>query len=71
MCYSKYFFFHVSVAKYLNYGIFIYLFQSSSFWETANKFIRRRLMRAVPRQITTILQADVLWNIGIRGKLIL
>ncbi|CAL1268054.1 unnamed protein product [Larinioides sclopetarius] len=39
----------------------------STFWETAGKFVRRRLMRALPRQITSILQADVLWNIGIRG----
>ncbi|XP_054714164.1 membrane-bound transcription factor site-1 protease-like [Uloborus diversus] len=39
----------------------------STFWESAGKFVRRRLMRAVPRQITSTLQADVLWNIGIRG----
>ncbi|XP_035231540.1 membrane-bound transcription factor site-1 protease-like [Stegodyphus dumicola] len=39
----------------------------SSFWESAGKFVRRRLMRALPRQITSTLQADVLWNIGIRG----
>ncbi|XP_071040953.1 membrane-bound transcription factor site-1 protease isoform X2 [Parasteatoda tepidariorum] len=39
----------------------------SSLWETAGNFVRRRLMRVLPRQITNILQADVLWNIGVRG----
>lgn len=28
---------------------------------------RRRLLRAIPRQITSVLQADVLWGMGITG----
>uniref|UniRef100_A0A182JD67 Membrane-bound transcription factor site-1 protease n=1 Tax=Anopheles atroparvus TaxID=41427 RepID=A0A182JD67_ANOAO len=28
----------------------------------------RRLLRAIPRQITSLLKADVLWNMGITGK---
>lgn len=28
----------------------------------------RRLLRAVPRQITSALQADMLWNLGFSGK---
>ncbi|XP_050499570.1 membrane-bound transcription factor site-1 protease isoform X1 [Diabrotica virgifera virgifera] len=28
----------------------------------------RRLLRAIPRQITSVLQADSLWNMGITGK---
>ena len=28
---------------------------------------RRRLLRAIPRQITSVLQADILWSMGITG----
>ncbi|CAO1416110.1 unnamed protein product [Diamesa tonsa] len=33
-----------------------------------NSHSNRRLLRAIPRQITTILKADVLWGMGITGK---
>lgn len=32
------------------------------FWQS------RKLLRTIPRQITSVLQADVLWNMGITGK---
>ncbi|XP_052862529.1 membrane-bound transcription factor site-1 protease, partial [Anopheles cruzii] len=34
----------------------------------ANRHTNRRLLRAIPRQITSLLKADVLWNMGITGK---
>ncbi|XP_065207712.1 membrane-bound transcription factor site-1 protease [Planococcus citri] len=37
------------------------------FWHSASRYLGRRLLRAVPKQITTILQADVLWSMGITG----
>lgn len=33
-----------------------------------NSHSNRRLLRAIPRQITSILKADALWSIGITGK---
>ncbi|XP_035792617.1 membrane-bound transcription factor site-1 protease-like isoform X2 [Anopheles albimanus] len=33
-----------------------------------NRHANRRLLRAIPRQITSLLKADVLWNMGITGK---
>uniref|UniRef100_A0A2M4AEG0 Membrane-bound transcription factor site-1 protease n=1 Tax=Anopheles triannulatus TaxID=58253 RepID=A0A2M4AEG0_9DIPT len=33
-----------------------------------NRHSNRRLLRAIPRQITSLLKADVLWNMGITGK---
>lgn len=38
------------------------------FWQASGRHTSRRLLRAVPRQITSVLQADVLWNMGITGK---
>lgn len=35
---------------------------------SANRVQNRRLLRAVPRQITSLLKADVLWGMGITGK---
>jgi len=35
---------------------------------STNSHSNRRLLRAIPRQITTILKADVLWGMGITGK---
>ncbi|XP_055385918.1 membrane-bound transcription factor site-1 protease isoform X2 [Condylostylus longicornis] len=32
------------------------------------KHANRRLLRAIPRQITSMLKADVLWSLGITGK---
>lgn len=37
----------------------------SAFWPNGVK--GRRLLRTVPRQITSILQADVLWEMGVTG----
>lgn len=36
--------------------------------QLTNRHSSRRLLRAIPRQITHILQADVLWARGITGK---
>lgn len=36
--------------------------------ESANRLQNRRLLRAVPRQITSLLKADVLWSMGITGR---
>lgn len=36
-------------------------------WQATARHTSRRLLRAVPKQITTVLQADVLWNLGITG----
>ena len=33
-----------------------------------NRHMNRRLLRAIPRQITSILKADVLWSMGVTGK---
>ncbi|XP_014249873.1 membrane-bound transcription factor site-1 protease [Cimex lectularius] len=38
------------------------------FWETSNKRKGRVLMRATHKQITSILQADTLWGMGITGS---
>ncbi|XP_050738001.1 membrane-bound transcription factor site-1 protease-like [Eriocheir sinensis] len=39
----------------------------TAFWQTTGRHSSRRLLRAIPRQITTTLQADVLWSMGITG----
>lgn len=36
--------------------------------DTANRVQNRRLLRAIPRQITSLLKADVLWGMGITGR---
>ncbi|KAJ8924601.1 hypothetical protein NQ315_000751 [Exocentrus adspersus] len=41
---------------------------NSQFWQATGRHTSRRLLRAVPRQITSVLQADSLWNMGITGK---
>jgi membrane-bound transcription factor site-1 protease len=43
--------------------------RSNQFWQATGRLSSRRLLRAVPRQITSILQADALWNLGITGNL--
>jgi membrane-bound transcription factor site-1 protease len=35
---------------------------------SANRHASRRLLRAIPRQITSMLKADVLWGMGITGR---
>ena len=39
----------------------------STFWHQEERRKGRKLLRSVPRQITSILQADVLWEMGITG----
>ncbi|XP_042143236.1 membrane-bound transcription factor site-1 protease isoform X4 [Ixodes scapularis] len=39
----------------------------SAFWQSSERHQQRKLLRTIPRQITKALQADVLWNLGIRG----
>ena len=39
----------------------------SSLWHQEQRRKGRKLLRSVPRQITSILQADVLWEMGITG----
>lgn len=39
----------------------------TAFWQTTGRHSSRRLLRAIPRQITSTLQADVLWSMGITG----
>lgn len=36
--------------------------------QLTNRHSSRRLLRAIPKQITHILQADILWTRGITGK---
>ncbi|CAH1170188.1 unnamed protein product [Phaedon cochleariae] len=40
----------------------------NQFWQATGRHTSRRLLRAIPRQITSVLQADSLWNMGITGK---
>lgn len=40
----------------------------NKFWQNSDRISSRRLLRAIPRQITSVLQADALWNMGITGK---
>ena len=42
--------------------------QGGAFWHSQVRHRSRRLLRAVPRQITSALQADMLWNLGFSGK---
>ncbi|KAJ4448498.1 hypothetical protein ANN_10514 [Periplaneta americana] len=43
--------------------------ENNQFWQSTGRHTSRRLLRAIPRQITTILQADALWSMGITGRL--
>uniref|UniRef100_A0A182P1R8 Membrane-bound transcription factor site-1 protease n=1 Tax=Anopheles epiroticus TaxID=199890 RepID=A0A182P1R8_9DIPT len=36
--------------------------------QSPNRHTNRRLLRAIPRQITALLKADVLWDMGITGQ---
>ncbi|KAL8614731.1 Membrane-bound transcription factor site-1 protease [Nucella lapillus] len=40
----------------------------ASYWLSANGHKTRRLMRAVPKQITSALQAEMLWGLGFSGS---
>ena len=39
-----------------------------TFWNSVGRHTSRRLLRALPRQITAILQADILWEMGVTGR---
>eukprot|EP00092_Neocalanus_flemingeri_P107767 GFUD01138329.1.p1 GENE.GFUD01138329.1~~GFUD01138329.1.p1 ORF type:complete len:1040 (-),score=318.65 GFUD01138329.1:275-3394(-) len=39
----------------------------TAFWHNTGRHTSRKLLRSVPRQITSILQADVLWEMGVTG----
>ena len=39
----------------------------SAFWHRGPGYKGRKLLRTVPKQITSILQADVLWEMGVTG----
>ncbi len=39
----------------------------TAFWQSTGRHGGRRLLKAVPRQITSTLQADVLWQMGVTG----
>lgn len=59
--------------KFINHNEYIRrgrtsLSQSGQFWQATGRHTSRRLLRAIPRQITSVLQADALWNMGITGK---
>ncbi|XP_012285406.1 membrane-bound transcription factor site-1 protease [Orussus abietinus] len=41
---------------------------NNQYWQPANRHASRRLLRAIPRQITSILQADALWGMGVTGR---
>lgn len=56
---------YIHIFEYAN----TFLFSQKKIWKTASKYIGRKLLRAVPKQITSVLQADVLWSMGITGKL--
>ncbi|XP_033228138.1 membrane-bound transcription factor site-1 protease isoform X2 [Belonocnema kinseyi] len=45
-----------------------YKFQNSQSRQTQSRHASRRLLRAIPRQITSILQADILWGMGVTGR---
>lgn len=40
----------------------------SGFWHATGRYSSRRLLRAIPRHVAQILQADVLWQMGHTGK---
>ena len=40
----------------------------AAFWHSQHRHANRRLLRALPRQISSALQADVLWGMGFTGK---
>lgn len=43
----------------------------SGFWHATGRHSSRRLLRAIPRQVAQTLQADVLWQMGYTGMLLL
>ncbi|XP_065570402.1 membrane-bound transcription factor site-1 protease-like isoform X2 [Artemia franciscana] len=43
-------------------------FLGTDFWHATGRHTSRKLLKSVPRQITSILQAELLWNLGIKGE---
>lgn len=46
-------------------------FQDANIWQQLNsnkQFKTRRILRVVPSQITKVLKADILWQLGITGR---
>ena len=41
---------------------------TSGFWHATGRHSSRRLLRAIPRHVAQILQADVLWQMGYTGE---
>ncbi|XP_015585163.1 membrane-bound transcription factor site-1 protease isoform X2 [Cephus cinctus] len=41
---------------------------NNQFWQPQSRHASRRILRAIPRQITSILQADALWGMGVTGR---
>ncbi|XP_035678270.1 membrane-bound transcription factor site-1 protease-like isoform X1 [Branchiostoma floridae] len=42
--------------------------KGSAFWHSTGRHTSRRLLRTVPRQVTHVLQADLLWAMGFAGS---
>ncbi|XP_019641774.1 PREDICTED: membrane-bound transcription factor site-1 protease-like [Branchiostoma belcheri] len=42
--------------------------KGAAFWHSTGRHTSRRLLRTVPRQITNVLQADLLWAMGFSGS---
>jgi len=40
----------------------------SSFWTSMGRHKSRKLLRALPKQITALMQADILWEMGVSGE---
>ncbi|XP_017891773.1 membrane-bound transcription factor site-1 protease isoform X1 [Ceratina calcarata] len=57
----------VDFAEYKNFKRKINNY-NNQFWQSTNRHTSRRLLRAIPRQITSILQADALWGMGVTGN---
>lgn len=68
MHYTIFFYVHYTGNGSIATKLYIRTFQGTAFWQTTGRHSSRRLLRAIPRQITTTLQADVLWSMGITGE---
>ncbi len=68
---SSWIFFVDSVYMLVNISSTVLLnnqyFSGTAFWQSTGRHGGRRLLKAVPRQITSTLQADVLWQMGVTG----
>jgi len=63
---------HRSLASNMNEGSINTSNSNSSkdnvYQQNNNRHANRRLLRAIPRQITSMLKAEILWGMGITGK---